>query len=66
MSLGFNNSPLVRFREVGTRVVPASRNFYDPVIRSINDEPDFQLLYQRVDDEIDAFRQQLGMPALQQ
>jgi hypothetical protein len=33
VSLGFNNSPLVRFREVGTRVVPASRNFYDPVIR---------------------------------
>ncbi len=33
MSLGFNNSPLVRHREAGARVVPASRNFYAPLIR---------------------------------
>ena len=32
MSLGFNNSPLVRFREAGTLVVPASWTS-DSVIR---------------------------------
>ncbi len=39
---------------------------YDPIIRTLQGEPAFRALYQRVDDEIDAFRLQLGMPALQQ
>ena len=30
VSLGFNNSPLVRFREARTRVVQASRSFWRP------------------------------------
>ena len=34
MSLGFNNSPLVRLREAGTPVVPASRNFSWPCDQS--------------------------------
>ena len=39
---------------------------FDPVIRTLQAEPAFIALYQKVDDDIDAFRQELGMPALQE
>jgi hypothetical protein len=35
---------------------------YDPVVRTLADEPRFQALFQRIDDEIDAMRAELGMP----
>jgi tetratricopeptide (TPR) repeat protein len=35
---------------------------YDPVLRTLADEPRLQALFQTIDDEIDAMRAELGMP----
>ena len=35
---------------------------YDPILRTLADEPRFQALFKRIDDEIDAMRAELGMP----
>lgn len=35
---------------------------YDPVLRTLADEPRFQALFKSIDDEIDAMRAELGMP----
>jgi len=36
---------------------------YDPVLRTLTNEPRFEALFQRLDDEVDAMRAELGMPA---
>ena len=35
---------------------------YDPILRTLADEPRFQALFKRIDDEIDEIRAELGMP----
>jgi hypothetical protein len=35
---------------------------YDPVLRTISDEPRFQALFADLDRKIDALRAELGMP----
>jgi tetratricopeptide (TPR) repeat protein len=35
---------------------------YDPILRTLSDEPRFVALFQRIDDDIDAMRAELGLP----
>ena len=35
---------------------------YDPVLQQLADDPGFQALLQKIDEMIDGFRRELGMP----